>query len=92
MISNLDHLVLTVKSIEKTIQFYTEVLGLEKVVFGPGRFALKFGDQKFNLHEEGNEFEPKAASPTPGSADICLVTKIPIQEAYSRVKSKGVDI
>ncbi len=92
MISNLDHLVLTVRSIEKTIEFYTEVLGMETEIFGAERVALKFGEQKFNLHEAGKEFEPKATFPTPGSADICLITDLPIQTAYDRVKSKGVEI
>ncbi len=92
MISNLDHLVLTVQCIDKTIDFYTDILGMEKEVFGDGRVALKFGEQKFNLHEAGTEFEPKAAYPTPGSADICLITNLPIQIAFDRVKSKGVEI
>ncbi|NEQ67650.1 MAG: VOC family protein [Symploca sp. SIO2D2] len=92
MISNLDHLVLTVRDIEQTVEFYTKVLGMEKEVFGKGRIALKFGEQKLNLHAAGKEFEPKAAFPTPGAADICLITKLPIQEAFDCVKNKGIDI
>ena len=92
MISNLDHLVLTVRSLDKTIEFYTQVLKMEKEVFGAGRVALKFGEQKFNLHEAGQELEPKAAIPTPGSADICLITDLPIQDVFDRIKSKGVEI
>lgn len=92
MISSLDHLVLTVRSIEETTSFYTEVLGMEKETFAGGRVALKFGRQKINLHEVGKEFEPKAALPTSGSADICLITSLPIQEAYTRVESRGVEI
>lgn len=92
MISGLDHLVLTVKSIEKTVKFYCDVLGMEKVVFSSGRVALQFGEQKINLHEAGKEFEPKAAFPTPGSADICLITNIQIVDAFNHVKSKGVEI
>lgn len=92
MISNLDHLVLTVRNIETTVDFYTNVLGMEKEVFGEGRIALKFGEQKFNLHEASKEFEPKAAVPTPGSADICFITNLPIQEAFERVKAQGIEI
>jgi len=92
MISNLDHLVLTVRSIEKTVDFYTTVLGMKKEVFGEGRVALKFGRQKFNLHQVGNEFEPKAATPTPGSADICLITNLPIKEAFERVIAMNIEI
>lgn len=92
MISSLDHLVLTVRSIDATARFYTDILGMEKEVFGEGRVALKFGGQKINLHQLDKEFEPKADCPTPGSADICLITHLPIQDAYDRVSAKGVSI
>ncbi|MBS8233268.1 MULTISPECIES: VOC family protein [Gammaproteobacteria] len=92
MISRLDHIVLTVRSIEDTVRFYTEVLGMEQEIFGTGRVALKFGAQKINLHESGKEFEPKANSPTPGSADVCFITDLPISEAYDRVSEKSVCI
>ncbi len=91
-ISKLDHFVLTVRDIENTISFYTSVMGMKKEVFGPGRVALKYGDQKINLHELGNEFEPKAGNPMPGSVDLCFVTKTPLNEAISHVESFGVDI
>lgn len=92
MISSLDHIVLTVRSIEDTVHFYTEVLGMEQEVFGEGRVALKFGVQKINLHQSGKEFEPKASVPTPGSADLCLITDLPISVAYDRVAEKNVRI
>ncbi len=73
----LDHLVLTVRDLEPTIAFY-ERLGMEHVVFDSGRHALAFGTQKLNLHVAGQEFEPKAADATPGSADVCfLVDELP---------------
>lgn len=76
-IEGLDHLVLTVADIGRTCDFYEHVLGAEHVVFGEGRHALAFGAQKINLHEAGREFEPKAAAPTPGSADLCFWTQTP---------------
>jgi len=91
-ISMLDHLVLTVKDIETTAQFYVSVLGMEREEFGAGRVALKYGTQKINLHQAGREFEPKAQAPMPGSADLCFITEIPIAEAMEHVRSKGVDI
>ena len=92
MITRLDHLVLTVRSIDDTVAFYCDVLGMTAETFGAGRTALKFGAQKINLHEAGKELEPKAERPTPGSADICLITDLPIGEAMNRVESAGVDI
>ncbi|MFN3883112.1 MAG: VOC family protein [Nitrincola lacisaponensis] len=90
MISHLDHLVLTVRSIDTTVEFYVDILGMEKEVFGEGRVALKFGSQKINLHQYGKEFEPKADHPTPGSADLCFITTLPIRDALARVAEKGV--
>ena len=80
------------ESIDDTVRFYTDILGMEHEVFGEGRVALKFGSQKINLHQHGKEFEPKPESLTPGSADICLITNLPIQDAFSRVSAKGVNI
>lgn len=91
-ISKLDHLVLTVKDVEKTTSFYVSVMGMKKEVFADGRIALKYGSQKINLHEFGKEFEPKAHTPMPGSADLCFITQIPLDDAMSHVKSFGVEI
>jgi len=91
-ISRLDHLVLTVKDIEITVQFYVSVLGMEKEEFGAGRFALKYGNQKINLHQVGKEFVPKADKPTAGSADLCFITEVPLDEAMNHVRSRGVEI
>lgn len=91
-IERLDHLVLTVQDIAITVQFYVSVLGMEKEEFGAGRVALKYGNQKINLHQVGKEFEPKAEKPTPGSADLCFITEVPLNEAMDHVRSKGVAI
>lgn len=89
---SLDHLVLTVRSIETTCAFYASVLGMEVVTFGEGRKALTIGSQKINLHEQGKEFEPKAAQPTPGSADLCFITDAPLSEIIEHLNSLGVAI
>ena len=88
----LDHLVLTVADIDRTRDFYERVLGMETVVFGEGRHALAFGTQKINLHEAGREFEPKAAAPTPGSADLCFLTNSPVTEVVEHLKANSVEI
>lgn len=81
-IKNIDHLVLTVADIEKTVDFYTSILGFEVVTFGENRKALTFGNQKINLHQKGKEFEPKAEYPTCGSADLCFISETDIHEVY----------
>jgi catechol 2,3-dioxygenase-like lactoylglutathione lyase family enzyme len=90
-IDHLDHLVLTVANIDATVAFYTSALGMELVIFD-GRAALRFGQQKLNLHQAGNEFEPKAAHPTPGSADLCFITKTSLEDVISHLVSKGYAI
>ncbi len=91
-IDRLDHLVLTVADLDRTCSFYQSVLGMEVVTFQGNRKALKFGQQKINLHQVGHEFEPKALKPTPGSGDLCLITSTPMNEVLSHLKTKGVPI
>ena len=91
-IHRIDHLVLTVKDIERTCAFYESVLGFEVVTFGQGRKALQFGRQKLNLHQQGKEFEPKAAAPTPGAIDLCFITDTPIDKVRRELEEKHVPI
>lgn len=91
-IERIDHFVLTVRDIEATCAFYARVLGMAVVTFGGGRTALSFGEQKINLHEAGNEFEPKALRPTPGSGDFCLITQVPLAEVMEHLRACGVAI
>jgi len=92
----LDHLVLTVASIPATVRFYQDVLGMRSEKFetasGEIRQALKFGTSKINLHQHGQEFEPKAQCPTPGSADLCFLTQTPIQDWQRHLAAQGVTI
>ncbi|MHC1480407.1 VOC family protein [Frateuria aurantia] len=88
----LDHLVLTVADISASCEFYRRVLGMEIVTFGADRKALRFGDQKINLHQHGHEFEPKAARPTPGSADLCFVASGSLDALILHLSDIGVSI
>lgn len=91
-IDNLDHLVLTVKDIGITTSFYSRVLGMDITTFGGNRKALSFGTQKINLHQHNNEFEPKAQQPTPGSADLCFITSIPLHDVLNHLASCNVAV
>lgn len=88
----IDHLVLTVQDIDATCEFYTRVLGMTVVTFGEGRIALQFGSQKINLHQAGAEFEPKAARPTPGSADLCFIICTALDEVIAQLHKMNVPI
>ncbi len=90
---SIDHLVLTVESIERTINFYTSALGMTVSVFGSDRRkALHFGSQKINLHQIGHEFKPHAFKPVCGSVDICFVTKQPLHLWIDKLKASDVVI
>lgn len=94
-IDRIDHVVLTVQDIDATCDFYARALGMTVETFGDSntkRIALRFGRQKFNLHRAGREFEPKAKTPVPGSADFCLITETPLDDVIAYLKSCGVTI
>lgn len=90
--SHLDHLVLTVKDIPTTVNFYTTLMGMQVINFGQGRTALSFGSQKINLHQIGNEFEPKASNVAMGSANLCFIIDTPIKEAVNDLQTKNIPI
>ncbi|MEL7088982.1 MAG: VOC family protein [Planctomycetota bacterium] len=95
-VSSLDHLVLTVKDPEATVAFYTRVIGMEAVVFHPSdgstRHALTFGSQKINLHTAAAPFDPKAAHPMPGSADLCFLSDTPLEDWEDHFAEHGVAV
>ena len=91
-ITALDHLVLTVADIQKTIDFYTTLLGMQEITFGDNRKALLFGTQKINLHQKGAEVLPNAQNADCGTADLCLLTVTPLLEVIHVLQQHQVEI
>jgi len=91
-LERIDHLVLTVRDLKASIRFYTQVLGMTHQVFGENRHALKFGLQKINLHPESAPIQPHAATPCPGSADLCFITTTPLEQVIQSLKNNAVTI
>ncbi|MDY6980913.1 MAG: VOC family protein [Pseudomonadota bacterium] len=89
-LSHIDHLVLTVNDIETSCRFYNEILGMEVLTFGNNRKALRFGQQKINLHPADQPFAPHARHPTAGSADLCLISETPLGEVLDHFKTKDI--
>lgn len=87
----LDHLVLTVRSIPASVDYYERVLGMRAITFGAGRTALIFGPHKINLHQADNTFDPKAERPTTGSADLCFLVDS-LEGAEAHIAASGVPI
>ncbi|MEO0771754.1 MAG: VOC family protein [Pseudomonadota bacterium] len=95
-LSGLDHLVLTVTDLERSVAFYEAALGMVVERFTPAdgsdRWALKFGSQKINLHVAGAEFDPKAHRPTPGSADLCFLSDDPLASWQAHLETCGIPV
>ena len=91
-IDSIDHIVLTVKDIEKTCEFYSKVLGMGIVAFGESRKALTFGTQKINLQKLGRESTLIADKPTSGSADICFVSSLALTDVVAHLSACGVKL
>jgi catechol 2,3-dioxygenase-like lactoylglutathione lyase family enzyme len=91
-IAGLDHLVLTVADVERSVGFYQQVLGMRPVTFGSGRRALRFGSSKINLHQAGREIAPHAARPLAGSADLCLVTTARPDQVVAQLRARDVAV
>jgi catechol 2,3-dioxygenase-like lactoylglutathione lyase family enzyme len=89
-VERIDHLILRVRDIEETCRFYEDILGMEVEIFSTRKKALKFGNQKFNLHQKGREFEPKVQSP--GAIDICFVVNESTEQIETELKNKNVQI
>ena len=97
-LEKIDHVVITVKDLNKTIDFYTNILGmkLEKNLTSVDnnqiRYAVSFGSQKINIHEEKKPFKPNALNPSSGSMDICFISKNKINDWVNHLVKKGINI
>lgn len=95
-VSDVDHLVLTVANIEKTVGFYTNVLGMTEQSFivadGSTRTALMFGQKKINLHPADTPFQPHANHPQTGSADLCFLTPFKISKWIEHLEDQGIEV
>lgn len=95
MIDHIDHIVLTTRDLAGCIRFYTEVLGMQLERFTTPteeRLALKFGNQKINLHAWGKEFQPRAHVAAPGTLDLCFIAAVPLAEVQRRLAAAGIPI
>ena len=88
----IDHFVLTVQDIEKSVGFYRDILGCPIITFGDNRFAVQIGSSKINLHQADSPIAPHASVPTCGSADFCLLTNSGVEEIKNFLQSKNIEI
>ena len=97
-LEKIDHVVITVKNLNKTIDFYTNILGMKLEEFSSSldndqiRYAVSFGFQKINIHEEKKTIKPNALNPSSGSMDICFISKNKINDWVHHLVKKGINI
>ena len=95
MIDHVDHIVLTTRDLDACIRFYSEVLGMKLEKFRTPteeRLALKFGQQKINLHVWGREFTPRAHVAAPGTLDLCFIASVPLEKVVGNLKKNNIEI
>jgi len=95
MIDHIDHVVLTTRDLPSCLRFYSEILGMKHEKFQTPtetRIALKFGNQKINVHEWGKEFTPRAHVAAPGTLDLCFIASVPLEKVIENLKQAGVPI
>ncbi|XP_046556899.1 glyoxalase domain-containing protein 5-like [Haliotis rubra] len=90
-IERVDHFVITVADINKSVDFYHRVLGMEIAII-KGRKALTFGLSKIGLHERGKELDPKASCLTPVAVDVCFITNTKPNHVMEHLKNCNVTI
>ena len=95
MIDHVDHIVLTTRDLVSCLRFYCDVLGMKQEKFQTPtetRLALKFGNQKINVHEWGKEFTPRAHVAAPGTLDLCFIASVPLEKVIEKLKEEKINI
>ena len=95
MIDHVDHIVLTTRDLVSCLRFYCDVLGMKQEKFQTPtetRLALKFGNQKINVHEWGKEFTPRAHVAAPGTLDLCFIASVSLEEVMAKLKGANIPI
>ena len=95
MIDHIDHVVLTTRDLPSCLRFYSEILGMRLEKFQTPtetRLALKFGNQKINVHEWGREYTPRAHVAAPGTLDLCFIAAVPLEEVVRKLEQNQVEI
>ena len=95
MIDHIDHIVLTTRDLPGCLKFYCEVLGMKHETFQTPtetRIALKFGNQKINVHQWGREYTPRAHVAAPGTLDLCFIAAVPLEEVIRNLENNKIKI
>lgn len=90
--SHIDHFVMPCKNVEAIADFYERALDMRREMFGDGRLALHFGNQKINLQPAGGFDGLRAMNHLSGTQDFCLIADTPIDDVKQTLEARGVEI
>jgi catechol 2,3-dioxygenase-like lactoylglutathione lyase family enzyme len=95
----LDHLVINVKDVARSAEWYRKILGMEIRMVDPGqgktrRTSLIFGNQKINVRpRDADKVEWFTADhETAGSDDLCFLTSSAPEAVVAHLNACGVAI
>jgi catechol 2,3-dioxygenase-like lactoylglutathione lyase family enzyme len=91
-LNRIDHVVLNTGDVDVITDWYVRVLGMEREVFGEGRVALRFGNQKINVRPTGAPNWKTGAVDAPGALDLCFIAEMSPDEVGAHLRSCGVTI
>jgi catechol 2,3-dioxygenase-like lactoylglutathione lyase family enzyme len=98
-VNALDHLVINVADVARSVAWYSRILGMEVKVFDPGagktpRTSLVFGNQKINVRpRDADKVEWFTADhEMAGSDDLCFLTSSTPDEVVAHLRDNGVKI
>jgi catechol 2,3-dioxygenase-like lactoylglutathione lyase family enzyme len=91
-VNRIDHVVLNTPDVDATAEWYVRVLGMDREVFGEGRVALRFGNQKINVRPTGAPNWETGAVDAPGSLDLCFIAEMSPDDVGVHLRSCGVTI
>lgn len=90
-VTGLDHIVLCVTDVDRTIAFYREVLGMEPREERPGKWSLYFGANKISLQDARTAPEIARAT-VPGSGNFCVLTDEPVDRVADALRQREIEI
>jgi catechol 2,3-dioxygenase-like lactoylglutathione lyase family enzyme len=98
-VSAIDHVVINVSDVARSVEWYRKILGMEIRVFDPGegkskRTSLVFGNQKINVRPKNADKVEwfTADHQAAGSDDLCFLTASTPDEVVAHLKANGVSI
>jgi catechol 2,3-dioxygenase-like lactoylglutathione lyase family enzyme len=98
-VNALDHLVINVRDVGRSAEWYRKILGMEIKIFDPGngsppRTSLIFGNQKINVRPRNADKVEwfTADHEAAGSDDLCFLTAATPEQVVAHLKTHGVAI